>query len=160
LYIFVERDSTLLFPRRLCSSHDLLVRRLAVETALGRVLASAFPQGHARNRPGGGAVMHVTSHISNSQAYFSAHEMPIWGGPSVDLFAEVRFKPCAGSDFAAADARFLPPMDLRDRRQRLLPTDGALKCAATKLGALPFGHHLYSRLPFSNFAFLISDAAR
>jgi hypothetical protein len=104
--------------------------------------------------------MHVTSHISNSQAYFSAHEMPIWGGPSVDLFAEVRLRPCAGSDFAAAVARFLPPMDLRDRRQRLLRTDGALKCAATKSDVLAFGHHLRSRLPFSGFAFLFSITAR
>jgi hypothetical protein len=48
-----------------------------VESSPSRVLASPFRRVMRATAPGGGAVMHVTSHISNSQAYFSAHEMPI-----------------------------------------------------------------------------------
>lgn len=52
--------------------------------------------------PGGGAVMHVTSHISNSLVSFSAHEMPIWSGFEADLQAEICANPRAVSDFGAA----------------------------------------------------------
>ena len=48
-----------------------------VESSPTRVLASRFRRVMRATAPGGGAVMHATSHISNSQSYFSAHEMPI-----------------------------------------------------------------------------------
>lgn len=48
-----------------------------VESSPSRVLASPFRRVMRATAPGGGAVMHVTSHISNSQADLSTHEMPI-----------------------------------------------------------------------------------
>jgi hypothetical protein len=45
--------------------------------------------------------MHVSSHISNSQGYFSAHEMPIWSRSDADFPAAVHAKPRV--------ARALPP---------------------------------------------------
>src|ERR1700693_1590519 len=62
---------------------------LTVESSLARVLASTFPRftrptaaGLDGRRvcalpPGGGAVKHVTSHISESLSFFFTHEMPI-----------------------------------------------------------------------------------
>ncbi|MGC1965758.1 MAG: hypothetical protein WA673_04820 [Candidatus Acidiferrales bacterium] len=66
--------------------------------------------------PGGGAVMHVTSHISNSLVSFSAHEMPIWSGFEADLHADVCVKPRAATDFAAA--MLTPPATVAADRWR------------------------------------------
>ncbi len=69
-----------------------------VESSPSRVLASPFRRVMRATAPGGGAVMHVTSHISNSQGYFSAHEMPIWSCSEADLRAVM----CAKSRTARA----------------------------------------------------------
>ncbi|MGA7915213.1 MAG: hypothetical protein WCA00_08270 [Candidatus Acidiferrales bacterium] len=52
-------------------------------------------------------MMHVTSHISNSQADLSTHEMPIWSRCDAEFRAGACAKPRSVSGFVAAV--FRPP---------------------------------------------------
>lgn len=90
-----------------------------VESSPSRVLASPFRRVMRATAPGGGAVMHVTSHISNSQGYFSAHEMPIWSEPEADFWADVCVKPPLASELPAVSRAAhcsSPSANLRQRR--------------------------------------------